>query len=146
MTTKNTAATLDINTVTVSGVPPSPVPKPNTAQVSGSSFGVLQQVVHLCRAGYTVDTNVAVFTNPETGMMSISMVIGSPEQAFIDAANETLKDAQAAQDARYYRDVEHAAKRQIEAAERAKKDAKKAELLAAHEAALKAMQAELDAM
>lgn len=143
---KTTTATLDINTVTVSGLPPSPVPKPHTVIVSGQNFAVLQQVTHLCRAGYTVDENVPIWTSPETGMMSISLVIGSPEQFFIDAANETLKDAQAAQDARWLREVNAAAAKQIEAEKQAQREAKRAALIATHEAALKAMQAELDAM
>lgn len=147
--TKNTTATLDVSTiavpVTVSGLPPSPVPKPNMVQVSGTTISVLQQVAHLCRQGYVPDA-LPVFFNPETGAMSITLVIGSPEQAFINLAHEKLGDAQAVQDIAYQRDVEAAAKRQIEAAEQAKKDAKKAELVAAREAALKAMQAEIDAL
>jgi hypothetical protein len=148
--TKNTTATLDVSTiaapVTVSGLPPSPVPKPNIVQVSGTTIPVLQQVAHLCRQGYVPDANLPIFFNAETGAMSISMVIGSPEQAYIDLAHEKLGDAQAAQDSNYRRDVEAAARRQIEAEKQAERDAKRAALVAAHEAALKAMQEEIDAL
>lgn len=150
--TKSTTAVLDVTTVSapapanVSGLPPSPVPKPMTVLVSGFSMSVLQQVTHLCRAGYTVDVNVPLFTSPETGMMAVAMVIGSPEQIYVDAAIENLKDAQAAQEARYYRDVQQAAAKQIEDAEKAKKAAKKAELVAAHEAAMKQLQDEIAAL
>lgn len=144
--TKTTAAVLDINTVAVSGLPPSSVPKPITVIVSGPSYSVLQQLTHLCRAGYTYDSTVPVFTSPESGMMSISLVMGSPEQAFVDQANDNLQNAQAAQDSRYYRDVQQAAAKQIEAEKQAQREAKRAALVATHEAALKAMQDELDAM
>lgn len=148
--TKNTTATLDVSTiaapVTVSGLPPSSVPKPHTASVSGSSIQVLQQVAHLCRLGYVPDINVPIFFNAESGSMSISLVIGSPEQAYIDLAHEKLADAQSAQEARYFRDIEAAAARQVAAAEKAKREAKIAELVAAQAAALKAMQQEIDAL
>lgn len=146
MNTKTNAAKLDTATVIVSGLPQSPVPKPHTVQVSGISIPVLQQLAHLCRAGYVPDVNVPIFFNPESGSMSISLVIGSPEQAYVDLAHEKLGDAQAAQAAAYHRDVEAAAARLIADAEQAKRDAQRAELLAAHAAAVAKLDADLAAV
>ena len=76
------------------------------------------------------------------GAMSITLIRGSPDQMYIDLANEKMADAAAAEANRYLADVRRAAEVMV-ANEKAKAEAAiKAKAIEEHRVALAKMEAE----
>lgn len=119
--------------------------KPYMVQVFGPTTLAMQEVAVHIRAGYTpcIHTPIEIF--PAAGTISLTLVLGSPEQAFVEAAARTSADAVAIEQARYNRDVEQAAERMIEAKARAVAEAKRAAMIAEQKAALLALEEKLAA-
>jgi hypothetical protein len=140
MTTK--IAKLDSTTVITTGLPASK-PKPAVVIVTGPCIPAMQQVSQLVRMGYVPDSNLPLDFFGHTGAMSITMIVGSPDQDAIDAASQTLDDARAMEAAHFAREVEKAAARQIAAAAEVAAAARRAELIAEQRAALAKLEAEL---
>lgn len=120
-------------------------PKPYSVNVFGPVTTAMQRAAVLIRAGYIpcIDSPIKIFA--EAGTISMTLVVGSPDQAFVEAAAADTADAVAREQAQYARDVELAASRQIEAAKLADKEARRAAMIAQHAAALAKLTSEFDA-
>lgn len=137
-------AKLDVSTVTVSGLPAAK-PKPSIVVVTGPVIPAMQTVAQLVRQGYVPDANLPLDFFGSTGAMSVTLMLGSPDADAIAAASQIIDDAREMEAAQYAKDVAKEAARQIAAAEQAKRDAQRAELLAAHAAAVAKLDADLAA-
>lgn len=124
---------------------PATAAKPYMLQVFGSITIAMQQAAVLIRQGYVpcIDTPIQIFG--EAGTIFMTLVLGNPDKAFIELAAVTTADAIALEQAKYQRDVEEAAARQIEAAKQADKEAKRAALIAEQRKQLAALEAEIAA-
>jgi hypothetical protein len=119
--------------------------RPYAVNIFGPTTHVLQQVSVLCRQGYIVDANSTVEIFAAAGTMSLVMVLGDAEQTYVAAAAVSVGDAAALQEAKYRRDVEQAAARQIKEAAEAELAAKKAALLAEQKRQLAELESEIAA-
>lgn len=135
-----TTTKLAVDTI-VDASAPAAAQKPYAVNVFGPTTVALQKAAVLIRQGYTpcLDTPVEIFH--AAGTISMTLVIGSPEQAFVEAAAVDTADAAAREQARYDHLVEQAAARQIEQAAQAEKAAKRAKLITEQRAALAALEA-----
>lgn len=120
---------------------PAHVAKPSTITVFGPTTLALQEIAAHVRNGYVPDINSAAEIFSAAGTISVVLVLGNPDQAFIERAAVTAADAVAMEQARFNRLVEEAAARQVEAAAKAEKEAKRAKLIAEQRAALAALEA-----
>jgi len=139
--TKSAAGKL-VDTI-ISAVSPASTPaaKPYAVTVFGPTTLALQEVAAHVRNGYVPDINTPVQIFGAAGTISIVLVLGNPDQAFIERAAVTTSDAVAQEEARFKRLVEEAAQRQIEATARAEKEARRTKLIAEQRAALAALEA-----
>lgn len=120
---------------------PAAAQKPYCLTVHGPTTLALQEVAAHIRNGYVPDINTAISIFGAAGTIEIALVLGSPDQAFIDRAAVTTADAIAMEQAKYKRDVEQAAARLVEQAAQAEKAAKRAAMIAEQRAALAALEA-----
>lgn len=126
-------------------VTPARVARPSTITVFGPTTLALQELAAHVRNGYCPDINSPVEVFGPAGTISIVLVLGNPDQAFIDRAAVSAADAVAIEEGRFNRLVEEAASRQVEAAEKARKQAILAAAIAEQKAAIAKLTAELDA-
>lgn len=144
MTNKN--AKLDTSAILMVTPAPAVPIKPQSVMVSGPVAVVLQQMAVLIRQGYTPSVDLPMQYFEGVGAMSITLIYGSPDVAYIELANEKLADAAAAEANRYLADVRRAAEVLVANEKAAAAAASKADAIAAAEAAVKKLQDELAAM
>lgn len=132
-----------LDAATILPTEPAASARPYAVNIFGPTTHVLQQVSVLCRKGYMVDPNSTVEIFAAAGTMSLVMVLGDAEQAYVAAAAASVADAAALQEANYRRDVEQAAARQIKEAAETVAAAKRADLLTEQKRQLAALEAEI---
>jgi hypothetical protein len=120
-----------------------PAAKPYAVTVFGPTTMALQEVAAHVRNGYVPDINTAIQVFGAAGTISIVLVLGDPDKAYIERAAVTTADAVAMEEARFNRMVEEAAARQIKAAADAEKATRRAAMLAEHAIALAKLTGEL---
>lgn len=151
MTNKTAPSKLKLDTLVeveapAPAAPALPAKRPYAVSVTGPMYVAMPQAAALVRQGYTfcVETPMQVFGH--TGMVSLTMVLGNPDQTVIDSAAALVADAAALEEAAYRKDVEQAAARQIKEAAEAVVAAKKAALLAEQKRQLATIEAEIAAL
>lgn len=120
--------------------------KPYSITLTGHTVSTMAQAAVLIRQGYMPCPDMALEAFPAIGQITIVLVLGSPEQYAIDAAASTMAAGVARERAQYLRDVEAAAARQVEAAARTEKEAKRAALILEQRKQLAALEAEIAAV
>jgi hypothetical protein len=141
-----TIAKLDTSAILIVTPAPDVATKPQSVQVSGPVAVVLQQIAILIRAGYTPSVDLPMLYFEGVGAMSITLILGSPDVAYIQLANEKLADAAALQAIQYTADVRRAAEVMIANEKAAEAAATKAKAIAEHQASVAKLQAEIAAM
>lgn len=119
--------------------------QPSSITVIGPMLQAMQQVAVHIRSGYYPHPDVPMTVFASAGTVSVPLIIGTPDQHYVNAAAVSAAEAAARVHADYLKDVELAAARQIEAAALAEKEAKKAALLADQKAQLAALEASFTA-
>lgn len=109
--------------------------KPFSIQLIGPAYPIFQELCVHIRNGYVInkDAPVEIF---QAGNAMISLILGNPDEIAIAQARESEDHSVAMQEAQYRRDVESAAKRQIEQSKRAELEKQVADAVAASEKAI----------
>lgn len=116
-------------------------PKPDTLKLIGPTVPTLAKAAVHIRNGYIFSPDYAPEVFGPAGMISVTLVLGSPEQYAIEAAEQESAEAMAIQEAQRQRDIETAADQMLKDRERAAVRAAAAVKVAAAEAALAAAKA-----
>lgn len=115
--------------------------QPTHITVTGNYIHALQEVAVLTRQGYYPSPSVPMTVFQANGTVSILMVIGTPEQAFVNRAAVLANEAAERVHADFRKEVAEEAKRQIAANAEAEQAAKLVLLRAEQAAQLAALEA-----
>ena len=116
---------------------------PTDIIVTGTMINaMLQACVHM-RQGYMPSATIPMQVFPSAGTVTIHLTIGCPDQFFVDKAIAEVTVAAEREHAVFLRLVEEAATRQLEDAERAKREAKLVLLRAEQKAQIAALEASI---
>lgn len=126
--------------------PAAPTKKPTSVTICDPMHVAMQKLAHLVRAGYTPSMDHPMQAFDSTGFISMTLVLGNPDESFRTAAQQEIEHSAAMEELAYRKDVEQAAARQIKEAAEAAAAVKKAALLAEQKQALAAIEAEIAAL
>lgn len=115
--------------------------QPTHITVTGNYLHALQEVAVLCRQGYRPSPDMPMTVFQANGTVSILMVIGTPEQEFVNRAAVLANEAAERVYADFRKEVAEEATRQIAANAEAEKAAKLVLLRAEQAAQLAALEA-----
>lgn len=115
--------------------------QPTNITVTGNYIHALQEVAVLCRQGYMPSPDMPMTVFQANGTVSILMVIGTPDQIFVDRAAVLAQEAAERVYADFRKEVAEEATRQIAANAEAEKAAKLVLLRAEQAAQLAALEA-----
>lgn len=131
----------------IEAAPALPAKPPYAIQITEAIDVALQKAAILIRHhGYVPCAQTPTSVFGMTGMMTITLVQGSVDQTFVPAAEAEIVQAAELEAAKYQRDVEQAAARQIQAKADAEAAIKRAQLLAAQKAQLASLEADIAAL
>jgi len=116
-------------------------PKPDTLKLIGPTVSTLAKAAVHIRSGYIFSPDYAPQVFGPAGMISATLVLGSPEQYAIDAAEQESAEAMALQESHRLRDIQEAAAQLVADNERAARKLEMDKQVAAAEAALAALKA-----
>jgi hypothetical protein len=118
--------------------------KPFSIQLIGPAYPIFQELCAHVRNGYVVnkDAPVELFQN---GNAMIWLHLGNPDEVAIAQAKESTDLHVAKEEAQYRKDVEEAAKRQLEQAKREALEKQVADAVAASEKAIAKLRKEAEA-
>lgn len=138
MTTKtNPAAAVTTDVIESVTIPATAAPKAKSLHIFAAIPHALSEAVVHIRQGMTFDVDMPIEVFGTTGQMSFYLKRGNPDAHYVDVAHESSTQAVEMERARYEREVEAAAKRLVEDAARAEKQAAIAAEIAAAEAAVR---------
>lgn len=148
--TKPTSSKLALDTIVPVGEAPQeqapalPTKRPYAVSITGPIDQALAKAAVLVRLhGYTFCNRTAAQVFGMTGMVTLTLVQGPVDDAFVPAAEAEMADAAAAERASYERDVVAEAARQLKARVDAEIASRKAALLAEQKRQLAALEADI---
>lgn len=144
----NTKAKL-VSTDIIADAPAAPAPaqvQPRAITLIGTGIHVLQQAAVLIRMGWTPDANMPPVVFGAAGTMQLHLVVGTPDQAYVNAAAVTIAEAAEIEHAQFLKAVEAEAKRQIAHAAKLENERQRAELVAEQRKQIEALEASITAL
>ena len=120
-------------------------PKPETLKLIGPTVPTLARAAVHIRSGYVFSPDVVPEVFGAAGMIGVTLVLGSPEQYAIEAAEQESAEAMAIQEGQRQRDIQEAAEQMLKDRARAAARAVIDKQVAEAEANLKALKAAAEA-
>lgn len=120
-------------------------PKPETLKLIGPTVPTLAKAAVHIRNGYIFSPDLVPEVFGAAGMIGVTLVLGSPEQYAIEAAEQESAEAMAVQERQRQRDIQEAAAQLVADNERAARKREMDKQVAAAEANLKALKAAAEA-
>jgi hypothetical protein len=120
--------------------------QPRAITLIGTGIHVMQEAAVLIRQGWYPDPNMPVQVFGAAGTMQMHLIVGTPEQAYVNAAAATVTEAADIEHAQFVKAVESEAKRQIAHAAKLEADRKRAELVAEQRKQIDALEASIAAV
>jgi hypothetical protein len=120
-------------------------PKPETLKLIGATVPTLAKATVHIRNGYIFSPDLVPEVFGAAGMIGVTLVLGSPEQYAIEAAEQESAEAMAIQEGQRQRDIQEAAEQMLKDRARASARAVIDKQVAEAEANLKALKAAAEA-
>lgn len=137
---------LEASAPVATAAPALPAKRPYAVNVLGPLDQAMQKAAILIRHhGYVPCSQTPIQVFGITGTISMTLVQGAVDEAFLEPAAEMIADSAALEAAQYRRHIEEAAARQVAEAAKLAADAKRAALVATQRAQIAQLEAEISA-